>query len=76
MRPTERLDLYRQRIVHHDDRVHAFLDLRWDHAEAEVRAADERLASGKSLSPIDGYCVAVKANIAVQGLPCHAGIEA
>jgi len=43
---------------------------------AQARAADERWAAGSPLSALDGIPFGVKANIAIKGLPWHAGIAA
>lgn len=76
MTPIERFQHYAGRIGRHDGAVHAYLHLRLEEAEAEARAAEARFRAGAPLSEIDGWCFAVKANIAVKGLPHHAGIGA
>lgn len=74
--PLARLEFYRGRIQAHNGALNAFIHLRWDQAREEALASQQRWEQGVSLSPIDGWCVGVKANIAVQGLPHHAGIGA
>lgn len=76
MTPIERFQRYEARIREHNPAIHAYLHLRLEEAEREAQAADARYAEGKPLSAIDGWCFAVKANIAVAGLPHHAGIGA
>ena len=76
MSPLERFDHYADRIARFNPALNAFLDLRLDAARAEAEASTERLAEGEPLSAVDGLCIAVKSNIAVAGLPCHAGIGA
>lgn len=76
MTPIERFEHYARRIARHDGAIHAYLHLRLGGAEAEARAAQARHEAGAPLSPVDGWCFAVKANIAVKGLPHHAGIGA
>ncbi|MBY9066946.1 amidase [Hyphomonas sp. WL0036] len=76
MTPIERFKHYAGRIARYNPAIHAFIHLRLEEAEAEAQAAQARFQDGKPLSAIDGWCFAVKANIAVKGLPHHAGIGA
>jgi aspartyl-tRNA(Asn)/glutamyl-tRNA(Gln) amidotransferase subunit A len=76
MMPLQRFHHYSNRIRSYDRALNAYLHLRLDASEAEAAAADARVRSGQELSEIDGWCIAVKANIAVAGLPHHAGIGA
>lgn len=76
MSPIERFAFYKSRIERLNPKVHAFLNLRLDEAEKEAEAADQRYRDGAQKSDIDGLFIGVKANIAVAGLPHHAGIEA
>lgn len=76
MSAIETFRSYADRIERHNNALHAFLDLRLEAAEREAAAADERATSGLKLSAIDGWCFGIKANIAVSGLPHHAGIAA
>ena len=43
---------------------------------AEAAASTARWAAGAPLSPLDGVAIGIKANIAVRGLPWHAGVAA
>lgn len=74
--PVERWSLYRDRQAERGGELNALLDTRFDAARPEAEAAAERLRAGQPLSAIDGLIMAVKANIAVEGLPWHAGIAA
>ncbi len=76
MSPQERFAFYKDRIARFNPGLNAFIHLRLDEAKAEAEAAERRAEAGALLSPIDGWCIAVKANIAVAGLPHHAGIGA
>ncbi len=76
MNPLERFQHYKERITRLNPELNAFVHLRLDEAEAEAKASAERHAAGAQRSPIDGWCVGVKANIAVKGMPHHAGINA
>ena len=76
MTPVERFQQYADRIARHNPSLNAFIHLRLEEAEAEAQAAEARLGAGKPRSPIDGWCFGIKANIAVKGLPHHAGIGA
>lgn len=76
MTPLERFHHYKDRIARYDPALNAYLHLRLEEAGGEAAEAEARVAAGTPLSLIDGWCVAVKANIAVAGLPHHAGIGA
>jgi aspartyl-tRNA(Asn)/glutamyl-tRNA(Gln) amidotransferase subunit A len=66
--------VYLARIDRHDAALHAFLDLDRAGALAAATASDARRARGAPLSLIDGVPVAVKANMAVRGLPWTGGL--
>lgn len=74
-RPLEALEASLARIAALNGRLNAVLDLA-PGARAEAEAAHVRRKAGQSLSALDGVAVLVKANIAVAGLPWHAGIGA
>lgn len=74
--PVERLSNYLERIERDNPKLNAYLDLRLDAARCEAEASARRFHQGEPLSAIDGQVIAVKANIGVQGLPCHGGIAA
>lgn len=74
--PLEAVDAYAVRVEKYNPALNAFLSLRIEAAREEARASTERWRAGKALSLIDGVPYGVKANIAVKGLPCHAGIDA
>ena len=74
--PTDVLDAYVERIEAFNPALNAFLGLRIEAARQEAQAAAARWAAGKPCSPLDGVPYGVKANIAVKGLPWHAGIGA
>ena len=74
-RPVEALEASLARIEALNGRLNAALDLA-PGARAEAEAAEARRKAGASLSALDGVPVLVKANIAVRGLPWHAGIGA
>lgn len=76
MTPMARFQYYAERIARHNGAVNAYLHLRLEAARREAEAAEARCNAGLPLSAIDGWCVAVKANIAVEGMPHHAGISA
>ncbi|MEM1380639.1 MAG: amidase [Pseudomonadota bacterium] len=76
MKAIDRLKLYLDRIDEYNPRLNAFLHLDRKAAHEGARASDQRKEDGHQLSLIEGFCVAVKANIAVRGMPFHAGIEA
>ncbi|MEQ8433522.1 MAG: amidase [Oceanicaulis sp.] len=74
--PLEVFDAYARRIARLNTTLNAVLDTRFEAARAEAADSADRWARGAPLSEIDGAFVLVKANIAVEGLPWHAGIKA
>lgn len=74
--PSSALAAFVARIEKFNKGLNAFLTLDLAAAATAARDADERWRCGAYLSPIDGVPFAVKANIAVCGLPHHAGIGA
>ncbi|MEQ8403703.1 MAG: amidase [Oceanicaulis sp.] len=74
--PLEVFDAYAKRIAKLNPRLNAVLDTRLQSARAEAADSADRWARGAPLSEVDGAVVLVKANIAVEGLPWHAGIKA
>lgn len=74
--PGEATEVYLSRIERLNPSLNAFLSVDYDGARAGAEASSARWAKGQSLSPLDGIPVGVKANIAVAGLPWHAGIAA
>lgn len=73
--PVDALCAFQAQIDRFNSGINAFLALRLDEAQSEARNAAERWRKGAPLSPIDGLPFGVKANIALRGLPWHAGIE-
>lgn len=71
-RTTATLD----RIARENDHTRIFTRLDAARALAAAEAADQRSRDGARLGPLDGLLLAVKDNIAVQGLPWTAGIGA
>ena len=74
--PRLLLETCLDRIERFNPHINAVLDLRADEALAEADQSAERWRSGNPLSDIDGVPFGVKANIAVNGLPFHAGVGA
>lgn len=74
--PLEVFDAYARRIATLNPLLNAVLDTRFTAAREEAASSADRWARGAPLSEIDGAVVLVKANIAVEGLPWHAGIKA
>ena len=74
--PVEATDAYLSRIRGLDGALGAFVHVDEEGARTAAHASAERWRKGKALSPIDGAPIAVKANIAVQGMPWHGGIGA
>lgn len=74
--PLQVFDAYARRIMRLNPVLNAVLDTRLEAAREEAADSADRWARGAPLSQIDGAVVLVKANIAVEGLPWHAGIKA
>lgn len=74
--PSEAVETYLSRIDRLNPRLNAFLHVDAEGARTAALDSGRRWAEGRPLSPIDGAPVGVKANIAVAGLPWHAGIAA
>lgn len=74
--PLEVFDAYTRRIMRLNPVLNAVLDTRFEAAREQAADSADRWARGAPLSEIDGAFVMVKANIAVEGLPWHAGIKA
>ncbi len=67
---------YLDRIGRLDGSLGAWVTVDAEGARAAAAASTARWAQGAPLSPLDGCLIGVKANIAVAGLPWHAGIGA
>jgi aspartyl-tRNA(Asn)/glutamyl-tRNA(Gln) amidotransferase subunit A len=61
------------RVAQVDGDIRAFVATLPDSAREEAVASDARWAKRKLLGPLDGVPFAVKDNIAIAGLPTHAG---
>lgn len=74
--PLEATEAYLSRIRGLDGALGAFAHVDEAGARAAAHASAERWRKGKALSPLDGTPIAVKANIAVEGLPWTGGLGA
>ena len=74
--PVEACEAYLSRIERLDGDVGAYVTVDREGALAAAHESAERWSRGAALSLLDGQPIAVKANIAVEGLPWHAGIGA
>lgn len=71
------LELVRRRIDQYSSALGLFNAVAdWDTIFEAAQESDTRWADGEPLSPVDGIPFAVKANIAIQGLPWHGGMAA
>ena len=68
--------LYLERIARLDGALGAYVMVDGEGARDAAAQSAARWAAGRPLSPLDGCPVAIKANIAVQGWPWHAGVGA
>lgn len=74
--PVEACQAYLSRIEGLDGALGAYVHVDREGALNAAHQSAERWREGAPLSPLDGQPVAVKANIAVEGLPWHGGIGA
>jgi aspartyl-tRNA(Asn)/glutamyl-tRNA(Gln) amidotransferase subunit A len=74
--PQQVTESYVARIRRLNPRINAFVYADADAALRDAAASGARWAAGAPLSPIDGTPIGVKANIAVRGMPWHAGVRA
>lgn len=74
--PVEACEAYLSRIDRLDGALGAYVAVDREGALAAAHESAERWRRGAALSLLDGQPIAVKANIAVAGLPWHAGIGA
>ncbi|MEM9705994.1 MAG: amidase [Pseudomonadota bacterium] len=74
--PAETLKAFLDRIESVNPVLNAFLHLDEEEAYKAAQGSEARWAKNAPLSPIDGVPFGVKANIAMQGAPWHAGIGA
>jgi aspartyl-tRNA(Asn)/glutamyl-tRNA(Gln) amidotransferase subunit A len=74
--PVEATQAYLSRIERLGGPLNAYTSVDEAGALAAAQASASRWAEGEPLSGIDGVPVAIKGNIAVKGMPLHAGIGA
>lgn len=72
--PTEALDVFIARIERLNSGLNAFVHDDFARARTAASASAKRWAAGKPKSKLDGIPIAVKANIAVEGLVWSAGL--
>lgn len=73
--PVELLGAVRRRIEALNPHLNAFVEMRWDEAEAEARTAESLAAKGGELPPLLGLPVGVKESTDVAGLHTTQGSE-
>lgn len=73
-KPVARTERYLAAIEARNPALNAYVTVTADMARAQAAAAEQRLAAGKPLSAIDGWCVAVKDNIDVAGVRTTNGL--
>jgi aspartyl-tRNA(Asn)/glutamyl-tRNA(Gln) amidotransferase subunit A len=74
--PVDALEVSLSRIERFNGALNAVLAIDRQGAARDADASRRRWASCEPLSLFDGVPIAIKANIAVKGLPWHGGIEA
>ena len=74
--PVEACDAYLSRIAGLDGALGAFNHVDAEGARAAAHASAERWRRGGARSVLDGAPLAIKANVAVEGWPWHAGVGA
>ena len=68
------LAAYLDQIDRFDGTLHAFITVLAEPAMVQARASDERRATGKTLSPLDGIPIGLKDNIDLAGVPTTNGM--
>ncbi len=76
VRPTDACEAYLEAIAARDGALCSYVHVDAEGARRAAQHSADRWRSGCPRSRMDGVPVAVKANIAVAGLPWHAGIAA
>jgi aspartyl-tRNA(Asn)/glutamyl-tRNA(Gln) amidotransferase subunit A len=74
--PVDALEVSLLRIERFNGALNAVLAVDRQGAARDAEASARRWAGGAQRSKLDGVPIAIKANIAVEGLPWHGGIEA
>ena len=74
--PVEACEAYLSRIAGLDGALGAFNHVDAAGARAAAHASAERWRRGEARSLLDGAPIAIKANVAVEGWPWHAGVGA
>ena len=74
--PVEACEAYLSRIAGLDGALGAYNHVDADGARAAAHASAERWRRGEARSLLDGAPIAIKANVAVEGWPWHAGVGA
>ena len=59
---------YLDRIQAVDDQVNSFLLVTTDHAIAQAKAVDAKIAAGESIGPLEGLPIAIKDNMCTQNI--------
>lgn len=74
--PLDALEVYLGRIDRLNPKLNAFLAVDRECAARDAKASRQRWANGAQRSVLDGVPLGIKVNIAVKGMPWHAGIAA
>ena len=72
--PAERTERFLAAIEARNPAINAYLTVTADLAREQAAAAEERWRSGRLLSAVDGWCIAVKDNIDVAGVRTTNGL--
>lgn len=72
--PVTRTEKYLSAIASENPRLNAYVTVTADLAREQAARSQVRLAEGKPLSPIDGWCIAIKDNIDVAGIRTANGL--
>ncbi|MDB5379156.1 MAG: amidase [Rubritepida sp.] len=73
--PVDLLAAVRRRVEWLNPHLNAFVEMRWEQAEAEAGAAEAQVARGGELPPLLGLPVGVKESTDVEGLHTTQGSE-
>jgi Asp-tRNA(Asn)/Glu-tRNA(Gln) amidotransferase A subunit family amidase len=71
--PVELIETHLRRIEQVNPKLNAFVQVDFEGARGQARAAEAAIAQGKEVGPLHGVPVSIKSSIDVRGLRCESG---